>query len=111
MHRQVIGIDIDPQSLEIASINAADMELDIDFIWCDINKLRWRGLKYLVTLKEQLFEIAMLEVPIFYVRYSDHCPLRFDVPQIYKFHKKKEVNIVVDLWRFVPYPTEGSADS
>ncbi|RZS08909.1 hypothetical protein BHM03_00039942 [Ensete ventricosum] len=84
MHRQVIGIDIDPQSLEIASINAADMELDIDFIWCDINKLRWRGLKYL---------------------------LRFDVPQIYKFHKKKEVNIVVDLWRFVPYPTEGSADS
>ncbi|RRT55315.1 hypothetical protein B296_00031390 [Ensete ventricosum] len=89
MHRQVIGIDIDPQSLEIASINAADMELDIDFIWCDINKLRWR---------EQLFEIAMLE-------------LRFDVPQIYKFHKKKEVNIVVDLWRFVPYPTEGSADS
>ncbi|RWW16597.1 hypothetical protein GW17_00019510 [Ensete ventricosum] len=91
MHRQVIGIDIDPQSLEIASINAADMEVS--------------------TLKEQLFEIAMLEVPIFYVRYSDHCPLRFDVPQIYKFHKKKEVNIVVDLWRFVPYPTEGSADS
>lgn len=27
MHRQVIGIDIDPQSLEIASINAADMEV------------------------------------------------------------------------------------
>ncbi|KAL0925322.1 hypothetical protein M5K25_003643 [Dendrobium thyrsiflorum] len=28
--------------------------------------------------------------------------LRFDVPQLYKFHKKKEVDIAVDLWRFVP---------
>ena len=28
--------------------------------------------------------------------------LRFDVPQMYKFHKKKEVDIAVDLWRFVP---------
>jgi len=28
--------------------------------------------------------------------------LRFDVPKMYKFHKKKEVDIAVDLWRFVP---------
>ena len=28
--------------------------------------------------------------------------LRYDVPQLYKFHKKKEVDIAVDLWRFVP---------
>ncbi|KAG9456154.1 hypothetical protein H6P81_000662 [Aristolochia fimbriata] len=30
------------------------------------------------------------------------CELRFDVPQLYKFHKKKEVDVAVDLWRFVP---------
>ncbi|MCD9639677.1 hypothetical protein HAX54_024383 [Datura stramonium] len=30
------------------------------------------------------------------------CELRYDVPQLYKFHKKKEVDIAVDLWRFVP---------
>ncbi|PKA63457.1 hypothetical protein AXF42_Ash005352 [Apostasia shenzhenica] len=30
------------------------------------------------------------------------CELRFDLPQLYKFHKKKEVDIEVDLWRFVP---------
>lgn len=30
------------------------------------------------------------------------CELRFDVPKMYKFHKKKEVDIAVDLWRFVP---------
>ena len=28
--------------------------------------------------------------------------LRYDVQQLYKFHKKKEVDIAVDLWRFVP---------
>ncbi|CAN6172644.1 unnamed protein product [Urochloa humidicola] len=30
------------------------------------------------------------------------CELRYDLPQSYKFHKKKEVDIAVDLWRFVP---------
>ncbi|XP_058075799.1 uncharacterized protein LOC131224292 [Magnolia sinica] len=39
----VVGIDIDSQSLEIASLNAADLELDINLIWCDIKNLQWRG--------------------------------------------------------------------
>ncbi|KAI4380704.1 hypothetical protein MLD38_006866 [Melastoma candidum] len=30
------------------------------------------------------------------------CELRYDLPQLYKFHRKKEVDIAVDLWRFVP---------
>ncbi|KAE8705845.1 methyltransferase-like protein 5-like isoform X2 [Hibiscus syriacus] len=41
--KQVIGIDIDSQSLEIASMNAEDLELDINFIQCDIGNLGWRG--------------------------------------------------------------------
>lgn len=28
--------------------------------------------------------------------------LRYDLPKLYKFHKRKEVDIVVDLWRFEP---------
>ncbi|KAJ0091271.1 hypothetical protein Patl1_13289 [Pistacia atlantica] len=40
---QVIAIDIDSQSLEIASVNAEDLELDINFIQCDIRNLEWRG--------------------------------------------------------------------
>lgn len=40
---QVIGIDIDSESLEIASLNAEDLELDINFIQCDIRNLVWRG--------------------------------------------------------------------
>lgn len=35
--------------------------------------------------------------------YFGYFQLRFDVPQLYKFHKKKEVDIAVDLWRFVPW--------
>ncbi|XP_044463577.1 rRNA N6-adenosine-methyltransferase METTL5-like isoform X2 [Mangifera indica] len=34
------------------------------------------------------------------------CELPCDVPQLYKFHKKKEVDIAVDLWRFVPKKTQ-----
>ncbi|XP_020575311.1 methyltransferase-like protein 5 isoform X2 [Phalaenopsis equestris] len=30
------------------------------------------------------------------------CEVRFDVPQLYQFHKKKTVDLAVDLWRFVP---------
>ncbi|ONK69210.1 uncharacterized protein A4U43_C05F20490 [Asparagus officinalis] len=36
------------------------------------------------------------------------CELRYDVPQMYKFHRKKEVDIAVDLWRFVPGPAKKS---
>ena len=42
----------------------------------------------------------------FYAMLSS-CQLRFDVPQLYKFHKKKEVDIAVDLWRFVPKDNQG----
>ncbi|KAM0894818.1 hypothetical protein ACQ4PT_024262 [Festuca glaucescens] len=40
----VTGIDIDLQSLELAQENAADLELDIDLIQCDIKNLNLTGL-------------------------------------------------------------------
>lgn len=132
----VVGIDIDSQSLETASLNASDLELDINLIWCDIKNLKWRG-KMVDTVvmnppfgtrkkgSDMDFLVAALKVASQAV-YSLHktstrdhvkrtalrdfnaksadvlCELRFDVPQMYKFHKKKEVDIAVDLWRFVP---------
>ncbi|KAL2228988.1 UNVERIFIED_CONTAM: rRNA N6-adenosine-methyltransferase METTL5 [Sesamum indicum] len=36
----VIGFDIDAESIEIASLNADELELDMDFIQCDIRNLR-----------------------------------------------------------------------
>ncbi|OIT03634.1 PREDICTED: methyltransferase-like protein 5 isoform X1 [Nicotiana attenuata] len=132
----VIGLDIDAESLEIASANADELELDMDFIQCDIRNFKWRG---------QVVETVVMNPPFGTRRkgadmeflsaamkvasqavYSLHktatrehvkraalrdynartaeviCELRYDVPQLYKFHKKKEVDIAVDLWRLVP---------
>ncbi|XVF49144.1 hypothetical protein PTKIN_Ptkin03bG0244800 [Pterospermum kingtungense] len=138
---QVIGIDIDSDSLEIAAMNAEDLELDIDFVQCDISKLGWRGQIVDTVVMNPPFgtrkkgaDIDFLSVALKVASeavYSLHktstrdhikraalrdlhassaevlCELRFDVPQLYKFHKKKEVDIAVDLWRFVPKRSQG----
>ncbi|KAG8367374.1 hypothetical protein BUALT_Bualt16G0065400 [Buddleja alternifolia] len=137
----VIGLDIDAESIEIASSNAEELELDMDFVQCDISKLR---------LSDQVIDTVVMNPP-FGTRkkgadmdflsmalkvasravYSLHktttrdhikktalreynassaevlCELRFDVPQLYKFHKKREVDVAVDLWRFVPKDKQG----
>ncbi|KAG0491872.1 hypothetical protein HPP92_005270 [Vanilla planifolia] len=132
----IVGVDVDSHSLEIASLNAENLELDINFIQCDVKKL---------SLRERFVDTVVMNPPFgtrkkgadmefllvaFKVApqaiYSLHktstrehvkraalrdfnatnaevtCELRFDVPHLYKFHKKKEVDIAVDLWRFVP---------
>ncbi|XP_031272202.1 methyltransferase-like protein 5 isoform X2 [Pistacia vera] len=133
---QVIAIDIDSQSLEIASVNAEDLELDINFIQCNIMNLEWRGQTVDTVVMNPPFgtrkkgaDMDFLCVALKVASgavYSLHktstrdhvkkaalrdfnassaevlCELRYDVPQLYKFHKKKEVDIAVDLWRFVP---------
>ncbi|ESR64459.1 MTS domain-containing protein [Citrus sinensis] len=132
---QVIAIDIDSDSLELASENAADLELDIDFVQCDIRNLEWRGHVDTVVMnppfgtRKKGVDMDFLSMALKVASqavYSLHktstrehvkkaalrdfnassaevlCELRYDVPQLYKFHKKKEVDIAVDLWRFVP---------
>ncbi|XP_009336857.1 rRNA N6-adenosine-methyltransferase METTL5 [Pyrus x bretschneideri] len=133
---QVIGIDIDAQSLEIAAENAEDLELDMDFIQCNIKNLGWRGSVVDTVVMNPPFgtrikgaDMDFLSVALKIASqavYSLHktstrdhvkraalqnfnassaeviCELRYDVPQLYKFHKKREVDIAVDLWRFVP---------
>ncbi|PSS15581.1 Methyltransferase-like protein [Actinidia chinensis var. chinensis] len=132
----VIGLDIDAQSIEIASTNAEDLELDMDFVQCDLRNLGWRGSIVDTVVMNPPFgtrrkgaDMDFLSVALKIASqavYSLHktttrdhvkrtalrdynaksaevlCELRYDVPQLYKFHKKKEVDIAVDLWRFVP---------
>uniref|UniRef100_A0A1D1ZDT3 Methyltransferase-like protein 5 n=2 Tax=Anthurium amnicola TaxID=1678845 RepID=A0A1D1ZDT3_9ARAE len=132
----VLGIDIDSPSLEIASVNADDMEVGINLIWCDIKNLRWRGQLVDTVVMNPPFGTRKKGIDMDFLStalkvasqavYSLHktstrehvkrtalqnfrarsaevlCELRFDVPQLYKFHKKKEVDVAVDLWRFVP---------
>ncbi|GFS41208.1 S-adenosyl-L-methionine-dependent methyltransferases superfamily protein [Actinidia rufa] len=128
----VVGLEIDSQSLEIASINADDLELDADFVQCDIMNLGWRGPIVDTVVMNPPFgtrkkgaDMDFLSVALKIASqavYSLHktttrdhvkrtalrdynaksAELRYDLPQLYKFHKKKEVDIAVDLWRFVP---------
>ncbi|XP_065635438.1 uncharacterized protein LOC111995818 [Quercus suber] len=140
----VIGIDIDSQSLEIASLNAEDLELDINLIQCNVKNLGWRGQTVDTVVMNPPFgtrkkgaDMEFLSVALKIASqavYSLHktstrdhikraalrdfnassaevlCELRFDVPHLYKFHKKKEVDIAVDLWRFVPKVNQGKGD-
>ncbi|KAI3893452.1 hypothetical protein MKW92_032074 [Papaver armeniacum] len=132
----VVGIDVDTESLEIAAENAEDLEVDINFVQCDINNLNLRGpivdtvvMNPPFGTKKKGADMNFLAVAMKVASqavYSLHktttrdhikktalgylnaksaeviCELRYDVPQLYKFHKKKEVDIAVDLWRFVP---------
>ncbi|OEL32757.1 Methyltransferase-like protein 5 [Dichanthelium oligosanthes] len=158
--RHVIGIDIDPQALELAQQNAADLELDIDLIWSGIKNLNLKVFQSIPSLLADRkifgagFHIDTVVMnPPFGTRkkgadmeflsmglkvasqavYSLHktstrehikktalrdynaihaevlCELRYDLPQTYKFHKKKEVDIAVDLWRFVPNARRSSS--
>ncbi|KAK7843739.1 methyltransferase-like protein 5 [Quercus suber] len=136
----VIGIDIDSQSLEIASLNAEDLELDINLIQCNVKNLGWRGQTVDTVVMNPPFgtrkkgaDMEFLSVALKIASqavYSLHktstrdhikraalrdfnassAELRFDVPHLYKFHKKKEVDIAVDLWRFVPKVNQGKGD-
>ncbi|KAH9606238.1 hypothetical protein KSS87_022947 [Heliosperma pusillum] len=132
----VVGFDVDAESLEIAALNAEELELDINFVQSDIQNVECRG-KVIDTVvmnppfgtrkkgADMDFLCVALKVASRAV-YSLHktttrdhvrktalqdcnaksaevlCELRYDVPKMYKFHKKKEVDIAVDLWRFVP---------
>ncbi|XP_010526455.1 PREDICTED: methyltransferase-like protein 5 [Tarenaya hassleriana] len=132
----VIGFDVDPDSLETAILNAEELELDIDFIQCDITSLKLKGQLVDTVVMNPPFgtrkkgaDMDFLSVAMKVASqavYSLHktstrehikrtalrdlgaksaevlCELRYDLPKLYKFHKRKEVDIFVDLWRFVP---------
>eukprot|EP01018_Ginkgo_biloba_P002315 Gb_29661 [translate_table: standard] len=130
----VFGIDMDSHALEVASLNASELEAEMDFVKCDIGKLTWRGPIVDTVIMNPPFgtrkkgaDMDFLSVALKVstgVVYSLHktstrehvkrsairdlnantaevlCELRFDLPALYKFHKKREVDVAVDLWRF-----------
>ncbi|CAA0819967.1 S-adenosyl-L-methionine-dependent methyltransferases superfamily protein [Striga hermonthica] len=133
----VLGLDIDPDAIQTASANADELEIDMDFVQCNV--LSWRppvpGCVDTVVMnppfgtRRKGADMDFLGVALKVASravYSLHktstrehvrrralgefgasraevvCELRFDVPRLYKFHKKKEVDVAVDLWRFVP---------
>ncbi|KAL9261139.1 rRNA N6-adenosine-methyltransferase METTL5-like protein [Drosera capensis] len=91
----VMGFDIDDESLVIASSNADDLE--------HVKRMALRDFGAISA--EVLCQVSHLKLPVVVICNAVvrlYQTLRFDVPQLYKFHKKKEVDIAVDLWRFTP---------
>ncbi|CAA6665049.1 unnamed protein product [Spirodela intermedia] len=144
----VVGVDVDPGSLEIASENAEQLEVSIDLVWCDIRNLSWKGkcidtvvmnppfgtrrkgvdMEFLsmalqvasgavyslhkTSTREhvkkaalQSFNAATAEVLcewafLTFWPVCSSAPVRR--PANVQVHKKKEVDVAVDLWRFLP---------
>ncbi|KAI5441975.1 hypothetical protein KIW84_011149 [Lathyrus oleraceus] len=131
----VLSIDIDPESLEIASLNAEELEspvkkkaiiilvlspgpivdtvimnppfgtrkkgADLEFLSAAM-KVASQAVYSLhkTSTRDHVKRAALRD---FNARSAEVlCELRYDVPKLYKFHKKKEVDIAVDLWRFEP---------
>eukprot|EP00249_Psilotum_nudum_P007254 c20431_g2_i2 orf=138-572(+) len=44
--------------------------------------------------------LKIAETAVYSLHKTSTRELRFDLPALYKFHKKREVDIFVDLWRF-----------
>ncbi|ONH98049.1 hypothetical protein PRUPE_7G225500 [Prunus persica] len=134
---RVIGIDIDSQSLELASLNAEELEAYAFKFYLHLMVLIPNSAEVVDTVvmnppfgtRKKGADMDFLSVALKIASqavYSLHktstrdhvkraalqhfnassaeviCELRYDVPQLYKFHKKREVDIAVDLWRFVP---------
>ncbi|KAJ0634377.1 putative DNA methylase, N-6 adenine-specific, S-adenosyl-L-methionine-dependent methyltransferase [Helianthus annuus] len=129
--------NVDDESLEIASVNADELEVELELIQSEIKNLPWRGRQIVDTVvmnppfgtRKKGADMEFLSVALKVASqavYSLHktttrehikraalrdynassaeviCELRYDLPKLYKFHKKKDVDIAVDLWRFVP---------
>uniref|UniRef100_A0A2K6S5W1 Methyltransferase-like protein 5 n=1 Tax=Saimiri boliviensis boliviensis TaxID=39432 RepID=A0A2K6S5W1_SAIBB len=93
-----VGFDIDEDALEIFNRNVEEFELtNIDMIQCDVCLLSNRMSKS--------FDTVIMNPP-FGTKNNKGTDmtflktLRYDLPASYKFHKKKSVDIEVDLIRF-----------
>lgn len=130
----VIAVDMDSDALEAAASNASELEIEMDFMKCDVGNLMWRGPIVDTVIMNPPFGTRKKGADLGFLCtalkistgavYSLHktstrehvkrtairdlnaktaevlCELRFDLPALYKFHKKREVDIAVDLWRF-----------
>ncbi|WZY85891.1 hypothetical protein YC2023_032275 [Brassica napus] len=94
----VIGFDIDPQSLETATLNAEELEVVDTVVMNPPFGTRKKG-------ADMEFLSAAMKVAsqaVYSLHKTSTRELRYDLPKLYKFHKRKEVDIAVDLWRFEP---------
>ncbi|RKP34370.1 S-adenosyl-L-methionine-dependent methyltransferase [Dimargaris cristalligena] len=117
------GLDIDPDALAIAQTNLDEFEIAMDFVLAFDTVLmnppfgtkpgnRGIDMVFLQTAihlargavyslhKSSTRDFIMKKAESWGAKGQVLAQLQFDVPQMYKFHKKQSVDIEVDLWRF-----------
>jgi predicted RNA methylase len=128
------GFDISTKALAIARQNVDEMEVDVEFVHCDVSLLptvsgrsvfdtvimnppfgtRVKGID--MVFLEKALELASTAVYSLHktstrdfivkkatalgVKVTVMAELKFDIPAMYKFHKKKSMDVQVDLIRF-----------
>ncbi|CAG8671962.1 1829_t:CDS:2 [Ambispora leptoticha] len=98
-----IAVDIDPDALQIANDNCSKFELSVDFILTDLtsNPLAVEVANNAVYSlhKTSTREHILKKAKEWGVDCEILAELKFDIPNMYKFHKKKSVDIQVDFLR------------
>uniref|UniRef100_A0A8C3W6D1 Methyltransferase-like protein 5 n=1 Tax=Catagonus wagneri TaxID=51154 RepID=A0A8C3W6D1_9CETA len=85
-----VGFDVDEDALEIFNRNIEEFELtNVDMVQCDVCSLS--------NKMSKSFDTVIMNPPF---GTKNNKELRYDLPASYTFHKKKSVDIEVDLIRF-----------
>nr|XP_055163723.1 rRNA N6-adenosine-methyltransferase METTL5 [Nyctereutes procyonoides] len=89
-----VGFDIDEDALEVFNRNVEEFELtNVDMVQCGL---------FVLFITNPLFRPPHIQKKAteWKIKIDIIAELRYDLPASYKFHKKKSVDIEVDLIRF-----------
>ncbi|CAM9124559.1 unnamed protein product [Ectocarpus sp. 4 AP-2014] len=126
----VVGLDVDSGALSAAAENAESMEIDMDFVCCDVARNPCIPERFDTVLMNPPFGTRRAGIDVIFLEraleaaptvYSMHktstrkhllkkaeewgvditvlAQLRFDIPATYKFHKRRSMDVEVDLIR------------
>ncbi|CAG8442283.1 2200_t:CDS:2 [Diversispora eburnea] len=101
-----MALDIDLSALQTAQKNCSNYEVEVDFILTDIKSnslFKWKNKVDTIIATTSVYSLhksSTREAKEWNVDYEIIAEMKFDVPMMYKFHKKKSVDIEVDFFRF-----------
>lgn len=110
----VIGMDIDVEALDLAKSNSLELDVEMDLIQANLAEFVFKGWTVDTVVMNPPFgtrnkgaDMAFLssacqiaESTVYSLHKTATRTLRYGLPALYRFHKRQEVDIVVDLWRF-----------
>eukprot|EP00850_Spirogloea_muscicola_P022187 SM000281S10755 [mRNA] locus=s281:120860:127278:- [translate_table: standard] len=93
----VIGVDVDSDALLTCSENCTDLEVQMDLLQCPISSIALQGPVDTVVMNPP-FGTRRKGADMEFLQSA--LKLRFDLAASFAFHKSRQVDVAVDLWRF-----------